>query len=102
MLARAGWCEVSREVSSTGSAADEGVQGEILTLTLTLTPTLTLALALALTLALAVAVALPLALALALPLTFSSISSSFWPRSSSSSMFSAIMPLTSSTCSGFG
>ena len=48
MLARAGWCEVSREVSSTGSAADEGVQGEILTLTLTLTPTLTLALALAL------------------------------------------------------
>ena len=49
VLARAGWCEVSREVSSTGSAADEGVQGESLTLTLTLTPTLTLALALALT-----------------------------------------------------
>ena len=48
MLARAGWCEVSREVSSTGSAADEGVQGESLTLTLTLTPTLALALALTL------------------------------------------------------
>ena len=49
---------------------------------------------------------LPLALALPLPLalppTFSSISSSFCPRSSSSSMFSAIMPLTSSTCSGLG
>ena len=69
MLARAGWCEVSREVSSTGSAADEGVQGESLTLTLTLTPTLALALALALTLTLALALALNLALALALTLT---------------------------------
>ena len=57
VLARAGWCEVSTEVSSTGSAADEGVQGESLTLTLTLTLTPTLTLALALTLG--VVLALP-------------------------------------------